>query len=405
MTVKEFLKWEKESQDTIDVKRCYIDVAGEFAAGVVLSQIVYWNLPDKQGNPTKLRVTINGKDWLAKRREDWWNECRVKPKQLDRCLADLERKGLIQTRVWKFAGNPTKHVWLDVPALVSALNGCNNVTPPEGESFFPNEEEPNSSTGNIDTPERGISYNKDDFHRLRTENKNIDYVQGLQRGVNTPLEPEQESGCAADFSSKNLLNIDPKEDCPPEHGMMIEPLAERLFKTFGIATTERRWKKNLTELFRLWPDINDEAVEEWFRRYGNKTLPKPVKYFCDTILTVKEDLDGPEYSILPDHVVHMKKEFDSMARESLRWFPAQERVLIKLMQQYKYDLLLDAWLVHWRSVEGTKAKNWAVQNYLNNIEDLLVQADRINKLHEHADVNDEDDVKTEDDKDSNDANE
>ena len=42
---RRFLEWERRSRDTIDVKRCYVDVAGGLVAGVLLSQVVYWFLP------------------------------------------------------------------------------------------------------------------------------------------------------------------------------------------------------------------------------------------------------------------------------------------------------------------------------------------------------------------------
>ena len=50
MTRQEFIAWEQVSRDTIDVKRCYVDIAGDLVAGILLSQIVYWHLPDKDGN-------------------------------------------------------------------------------------------------------------------------------------------------------------------------------------------------------------------------------------------------------------------------------------------------------------------------------------------------------------------
>lgn len=105
----QFLLWERSSRDTIEVKRAYIDMAGDLAAGIVLSQIVYWHLPSRDGR-TRLRVKRDGHLWLAKGRADWWAECRVSPKQADRALAVLEQRGSIEVRLVRFAGAPTKHV-------------------------------------------------------------------------------------------------------------------------------------------------------------------------------------------------------------------------------------------------------------------------------------------------------
>ena len=112
MTRQEFLAWEQASRDTIDVKRCYIDLAGEdLVAGILLSQIVYWHLPGRDGGD-KLVIEKGGERWLAKGRGDWWDECRISPKQFDRASALLERLGLIETGVRRFRGSPTKHIRL-----------------------------------------------------------------------------------------------------------------------------------------------------------------------------------------------------------------------------------------------------------------------------------------------------
>ena len=127
----DFLAWEKASRDTIDVKRMYIDVTGDLMAGVLLSQIVFWHLPDKQGQ-SKLSVERDGHRWLAKAREDWWDECRIAPRQMDRLLPLLEGKGLVETRTWKFSGSPTTHirlVWSALLPLLDEIVACPPLNP------------------------------------------------------------------------------------------------------------------------------------------------------------------------------------------------------------------------------------------------------------------------------------
>ena len=105
----QFLLWERSSRDTLEVKRLYIDMAGDLVAGVVLSQIVYWHLPNREGR-AKLQVEREGKLWLAKGRDEWWEECRISPKQADRALEVLEGRGLIELRLFKFGKAPRKHI-------------------------------------------------------------------------------------------------------------------------------------------------------------------------------------------------------------------------------------------------------------------------------------------------------
>lgn len=120
MNINDFLKWEQASRDTIDVKRIYVDIAGDLVAGILLSQIVYWHLPNQQGQP-KLRVKKKGDLWLAKGRDDWWAECRVSPKQFDRAIKILEDKELVEKRLFRFNGSPTVHLKLLSDNLLKQL--------------------------------------------------------------------------------------------------------------------------------------------------------------------------------------------------------------------------------------------------------------------------------------------
>ncbi|WP_392476472.1 hypothetical protein [Nostoc sp. C110] len=117
-----FLAWESRSRDTIEVKRCYVDVAGgDLIAGILLSQIIYWHLPDHEGQ-SRLRIEREGHKWLAKKRDDWWKECRITPKQFDTAIKLLESKNLIVTALYKFANSPTKHIRIDWENFLELLN-------------------------------------------------------------------------------------------------------------------------------------------------------------------------------------------------------------------------------------------------------------------------------------------
>jgi hypothetical protein len=116
----QFIRWEEASRDTIDVKRVYVHLAGDLVAGVLLSQIVFWFLPKKDGEE-KLSVERDGRMWLAKSREAWWEECCVTPKQVDRCLAELESRRLIWTSIFRFNGLSIKHVSLNWAELIKQL--------------------------------------------------------------------------------------------------------------------------------------------------------------------------------------------------------------------------------------------------------------------------------------------
>jgi hypothetical protein len=162
-TRQTFLRWEISTRDTIDVKKIYIDVAGDLIAGIVLSQIVYWHLPARDGH-TKMRVVRNNLEWLAKSRDEWWSECRVKGKRLDRALGLLDN--IIEKKVFKFNGDPTLHVRLKWPEFLAAwqtelqrietAEGKNEIAK-KGRTKFPKAEFPNSRSAKNEIPKSGTS--------------------------------------------------------------------------------------------------------------------------------------------------------------------------------------------------------------------------------------------------------
>jgi hypothetical protein len=114
-----FLLWEATSRDTIDFKKIYVDMADDLVAGLLLSQIVYWYLPNKQGE-SKLRVHKDGFDWIAKGREDWYEEIRISAKQFDRAAKILEQKDLIAKSHYRFNGLRTVHIRLKQDKFMAA---------------------------------------------------------------------------------------------------------------------------------------------------------------------------------------------------------------------------------------------------------------------------------------------
>lgn len=124
-TFRDFIAWEKASQDTVDVKLIYIDMVEDLVAGILLSQIVYWYLPNKNGE-SKLRVKKEGQYWIAKKREDWWDEIRISPKQFDRASEILVCKGIIEKKKFKFAGDPVVHIRLLFPTFLGLLESVTN---------------------------------------------------------------------------------------------------------------------------------------------------------------------------------------------------------------------------------------------------------------------------------------
>jgi hypothetical protein len=131
--VQSFIAWEALNSESIKFKRSYVELTEDLIAGLLLSQIVFWHLPDKNGQ-TKLRVRKHGELWLAKARTDWWDECCITPKQFDRAIAILEEKELVTCMLFRFSGSPTKHVKLNWESLLNGLKALSNRFLPKGEN-------------------------------------------------------------------------------------------------------------------------------------------------------------------------------------------------------------------------------------------------------------------------------
>lgn len=106
----------------------FVKLCGDLASGTLLSQIVYWFRPGKNGH-RKLVIARAGRLWLAKNREEWADECGLTLKQVRRCMPLLEELGVIETERHLFAGKITPHIWLNEVKLWELLTGESAAKP------------------------------------------------------------------------------------------------------------------------------------------------------------------------------------------------------------------------------------------------------------------------------------
>ncbi len=119
-SVTDFIKLIHSSHNCIAFKKIYGFISGGATSGLLLSQIVYWNLPDDAGN-SKLTVEQEDELWLVKKQEDWWNECVLTLEEYKHAIKSLCQKGFVIKKVFKFNGNPTTHLRVDWEAIMVAV--------------------------------------------------------------------------------------------------------------------------------------------------------------------------------------------------------------------------------------------------------------------------------------------
>lgn len=151
--------WELESQlQPVLLRREYVTITGGLAPAILLSQLVYWFKPGKNGKP-KLTIIREGKYWLAKPRSDWFNECGLSLKMYKCAIVELVELGLVELRHWKFGNDRTSHYWLNTGALAALLefHGFGGTMQSIANLGWPQKAHPDGTIGIIPMAQKGPS--------------------------------------------------------------------------------------------------------------------------------------------------------------------------------------------------------------------------------------------------------
>jgi hypothetical protein len=281
MDFNNFKQWEKASRETIDFKTIYVDIAnGDIISGLLLSQIIFWFLPDKNGR-SKLRAYKDGKYWLAKQRTDWYGEIRVSPKQYDRAIKILEDLGLVVVDNSLFDGKKTPFIWLNGEILAQKVNEIllqraeSSAVLPKGKNRF-------SPKGKIGFDERSIPITENTTENT-TEINNILFFEPTE----TKTEDDSKERL---FSFWNSLRIIVHRQITPEISKAIDKALKKwdeetiteAIRRYGIVyhDTEyffkHKWKlENFLTQKNALPDFLDEG-EKWqnYQRNQQQTSPQ-----------------------------------------------------------------------------------------------------------------------------------
>lgn len=113
MNMNEFLNIKKSELKRVNFEMTYVDMAdGDLIAGLLLSQIIYWFLPSKEGK-NKTKATYKGKRAIAKNRDDWHEEVRITARQYDRAIKILQDLQIVEVKNSMFDGKRTPFIILN----------------------------------------------------------------------------------------------------------------------------------------------------------------------------------------------------------------------------------------------------------------------------------------------------
>ena len=142
-------------EHSLTIDRVLYEMTGDLECAAVLSRLRYWFSPGRDGMQ-RTRIFINGKNWMARRDDDWEQEACVRKKQMSRVKKELVRMGLVEIAIYKFNGNPTTHWNLNIQRFTELYNEIIKKMI----SKYPNGEKRNTPMGKKENPQTGISYNK-----------------------------------------------------------------------------------------------------------------------------------------------------------------------------------------------------------------------------------------------------
>ena len=122
-----FQKWHAETNDSLDFKKTYVDMVDDLVAGLMLSQIVSWYLPNQDGPP---RVEKNGMILYVKEHQQWYASCRITKSRARRALTILKKKEVVITEVHLFEQKATTYIRINWEGFMRAFN---SATKPSGQ--------------------------------------------------------------------------------------------------------------------------------------------------------------------------------------------------------------------------------------------------------------------------------
>lgn len=330
MTPDEFLKWEAHSKDTIDVKRIYIDITGDVISGVLLSQLMYWHLPSKEGN-TRMKVEEAGELWVRKTREDWWDECRITPKQFDRSSKVLEDKGFAEIKKFNHQGRNTNHIRLLIPNIITGIKTFENKkqaggsdSSPKGKCRFPK--------GKVSLPERG----SDDSPNGKYESDEESSQSMDSKDENSQTTAETTSEITTDTVKEKIVkeNLVRKESVTDKEGMKDSVLTTPNSYTVSVDEIflKESIEKNKEKDFRcraLYETLLNRAESAEFApidnigdvaKFKDKSFRYRRKYNTGEISCALE-----LYAALPINSLHRRDITDYIKHEYQKWDFSQTR--------------------------------------------------------------------------------
>lgn len=109
-------------ENAIGIDRITLEIAGDLASAAILTRLRYWFGPSRKDGQSRSKIRKEGKLWLARKDDEWWEECGVTTKQVRRIKEHLNKLGLVETKVFRFNGLTVMHWHFNIQKFVELYN-------------------------------------------------------------------------------------------------------------------------------------------------------------------------------------------------------------------------------------------------------------------------------------------
>jgi hypothetical protein len=109
--------------EKICFKKIFADITNDIGSAIVLSEIVRYYIEDLE-----FPVEKDGRYWITKTSEEWWESCRMHADEVTKALINLGLEGLIFSKFITIKSGSTKCVRLNMGTFLEVLKEAETRT-------------------------------------------------------------------------------------------------------------------------------------------------------------------------------------------------------------------------------------------------------------------------------------
>jgi hypothetical protein len=304
---------------------CY-DLTRDVPAALMLSQLLYWFSPTPSGK-SRLRLQHEGYYWVAKSYREWWDECRLTRRQVDRAVKLLCRLKLVEAKNFPTAKHsnirhlrltldavPASHLFLTIAAPQAKIQQ-NSIAPTGAMEIGVI-----APTGAMESSPLHLQ-----VHPIYTETTESTETTHITSGLSPAKAASEVDMKAADHFSLYLKKHKPESGFPPtvaiRNTLQLARWWERLVPYYHPV----EWQKPLTK--------KEIGMLGKFRRLVPKSyevMHWAIRHWADFLVAVAEDTGTKINAAIPQVGILLRYCAVAVSRHAASGKPSQPKQVVEL---------------------------------------------------------------------------